>query len=352
LTEFFHQDKGENTALSALVRPEQGTFHHEQEKLIPSSHIPKQYHKIKGLWQNILIATYNIESTRGIRLQEVALEAEKEGVDVLICTATRNNYSGDSHIRNYKVYFEGHGEGGAELFTGLCIMIKRHLLTKNTNEKKWVNLPGRILAIRIKNEVIDITVIAGYAPGDHLPKELRNKFWTTVGKTIGEVPKRSCKILGIDANGHIGRDGMGGVGEKGAERWTNNGHELEKVTNNAQMILLNTQNNCENAGWTWQKRDGTGKGRIYYLAIDRILMSRIKQNKGACDLPKWGTQGAEIDHRPVLAKMGITRLRLVGSAENLGTLTSYRGLDPEKQADDNNVYPINKSYSIAVNLSF
>jgi hypothetical protein len=27
-------------------------------------------------------------------------------------------------------------------------------------------------------------------------------------------------------------------------------------------------------------------------------------------------------------------------------------LDPEKQGDDNNVYPINKSYSIAVNLSF
>ena len=25
---------------------------------------------------------------------------------------------------------------------------------------------------------------------------------------------------------------------------------------------------------------------------------------------------------------------------------------PEKQGDDNNVYPINKSYSIAINLSF
>ena len=50
--------------------------------------------------------------------------------------------------------------------------------------------------------------------------------------------------------------------------------------------------------------------------------------------------------------MGISNFRIVGSAENLGTLTSFRGLDPEKQGDDNNVYPINKSYSIAVNLSF
>jgi hypothetical protein len=53
-----------------------------------------------------------------------------------------------------------------------------------------------------------------------------------------------------------------------------------------------------------------------------------------------------------LTRLGVTNLRIVGTAENVGTLTSFRGLDPEKQGDDNNVYPINKSYSIAVNLSF
>jgi hypothetical protein len=54
----------------------------------------------------------------------------------------------------------------------------------------------------------------------------------------------------------------------------------------------------------------------------------------------------------VLKTIGIENLRLVLSAENIGTLTQFRGLDPEKQGDDNNVYPINKSYSFAVNLSF
>jgi hypothetical protein len=142
-----------------------------------------------------------------------------------------------------------------------------------------------------------------------LSRELRGKFWKTLQKEIGDVPRRSCKILGIDANGHIGRDGMGGVGEKGAERWTNNGHELEKTINIAQMVLLNTQSNCMNPGWTWQKRDGTGKGRIDFIAVDKILMSRIKQNKGACDYPNWGTQGAEIDHRPVHATLGIVTLQ-------------------------------------------
>jgi hypothetical protein len=54
----------------------------------------------------------------------------------------------------------------------------------------------------------------------------------------------------------------------------------------------------------------------------------------------------------LLNRMGVTKLRIVGSAENIGTLTSFRGLDPEKLGDDNNVYPINKSYSLAINLSF
>jgi hypothetical protein len=54
----------------------------------------------------------------------------------------------------------------------------------------------------------------------------------------------------------------------------------------------------------------------------------------------------------LVSRLGVTNLRIVGSAENIGTLSSFRGLDPEKQGDDNNVYPINKSYSLAINLSF
>jgi len=54
----------------------------------------------------------------------------------------------------------------------------------------------------------------------------------------------------------------------------------------------------------------------------------------------------------LISKLGVTDLRIVATAENLATFTSFRGLDPEKQGDSNDVYPINKSYSIAINLSF
>jgi hypothetical protein len=214
------------------------------DTLIPSNHNDKESRKVRELWNDVQVATYNIESTRGTRLQEVALEAEREFVDILFCVGTRSNYSGDGSAGKYKVYFEGHGEGGTELMTGVCILVNKSLLTRGTNEKKWVKMNGRVLVVRLKNKTVDVTMVGAYAPGDHLSKDLRQKFWATLDQTMKEIPRRSNKIMGIDANGHVGRDGMGGIGEAGQERWTNNGHEFEKVINNVRMAALNTQTNC------------------------------------------------------------------------------------------------------------
>jgi exonuclease III len=279
---------------------------------IPSSHNERAGRKVKALWQNIKVATYNIESTRGTRLHEVVIEAQNERVDILICQGTRSNYSGDGHLGAYKVYYEGHGTAGTELMTGICILIAKKLLTKGTLDKKWVPMNGRILMVRLKNQVMDITIVGAYAPGDHLTRELRSRFWRMLEQSMREIPKRSTKVMGIDANGHIGRDGMGGVGEAGQERWTNNGHDLERVINNNAMAALNTQNNCKSPGWTWQRRDGVGKGRIDYLVVEAKMMNRVWENTGATDLPKWGTQGADVDHRPVIARMGFLTLQEKG----------------------------------------
>lgn len=54
----------------------------------------------------------------------------------------------------------------------------------------------------------------------------------------------------------------------------------------------------------------------------------------------------------LLRRLHVNSLRIAGSAENLGTITSYRGLDPEKIGNNNNLYPINKSYSLAIMLGF
>jgi TonB-dependent starch-binding outer membrane protein SusC len=54
---------------------------------------------------------------------------------------------------------------------------------------------------------------------------------------------------------------------------------------------------------------------------------------------------------PLLKRAGISNVRIYGTAENLATLTSYRGLDPEISANKNNTYPLVRSYSVGINMS-
>ena len=53
-----------------------------------------------------------------------------------------------------------------------------------------------------------------------------------------------------------------------------------------------------------------------------------------------------------ISKVGMHNARLYLSAENLFTLTKYPGLDPEKPFSARDLYPINKSYSVGINIGF
>lgn len=52
----------------------------------------------------------------------------------------------------------------------------------------------------------------------------------------------------------------------------------------------------------------------------------------------------------LLSALKISRVRLYVSAENLFTLTKYPGLDPEKTSSARDLYPINRSYSMGINV--
>lgn len=54
----------------------------------------------------------------------------------------------------------------------------------------------------------------------------------------------------------------------------------------------------------------------------------------------------------LLKKIGVNTFRIFGSAENILTITNYRGLDPEVTGNRSNAYPVNKSYSAGVNVGF
>jgi hypothetical protein len=101
--------------------------------------------------------------------------------------------------------------------------------------------------------------------------------------------------------------------------------------------------NHENREGQWPRLGGPGANReATSFWLDDMSYLRVKNLQIGYSIPP-----------ALLRRIGVNNLRIVGSAENLATITSYRGLDPEKSSfDDNNLYPINKSYSIAINLGF
>lgn len=105
----------------------------------------------------------------------------------------------------------------------------------------------------------------------------------------------------------------------------------------------------ENRGGAWPRLGGSannqatgaqGAGMTTFW-LDDMSYLRFKNIQVGYNVPK-----------SILKKIGINNLRIAGTAENLATFTSYRGLDPEKAGNNNNLYPINKSYSLSVNMNF
>ena len=98
----------------------------------------------------------------------------------------------------------------------------------------------------------------------------------------------------------------------------------------------------ENRDGSWPRIGGSGNNTAETMFwLDDMSYLRLKNLQLGYTFPK-----------PLFKKLGVTNFRIAGSAENLLTLTSFRGLDPEKAGNNNNLYPLNKAYSLAVQLSF
>jgi TonB-linked SusC/RagA family outer membrane protein len=106
----------------------------------------------------------------------------------------------------------------------------------------------------------------------------------------------------------------------------------------------------DNRGGAWPRLGGSGNNQatgatgagMSTFWLDDMSYVRLKNIQLGYNIPK-----------SLLKHVGFNNLRVSGSAENLATFfDSFRGLDPEKAGNNNNLYPLNKSYSISVNVGF
>lgn len=98
----------------------------------------------------------------------------------------------------------------------------------------------------------------------------------------------------------------------------------------------------DNRQGQWPRLGGSGNNRAETTFwLDNMNFMRLKNLQIGYSVPG-----------QLLRKVHLNSLRIAGSAENLATVTNYRGLDPEKAGSANNMYPLVKSYSLSVQLGF
>ena len=97
-----------------------------------------------------------------------------------------------------------------------------------------------------------------------------------------------------------------------------------------------------NPNGIWPRLAGLGNNvTTTSFWLDDLSYLRVKNIQFGYNLPKkW------------LTKLTIENLRIYASGENLATFTKFRGLDPERMGNASDMYPLNKSYSIGINLGF
>jgi TonB-linked SusC/RagA family outer membrane protein len=95
----------------------------------------------------------------------------------------------------------------------------------------------------------------------------------------------------------------------------------------------------ENRQGEWPRLGGNANREETSFWLDDLSYLRLKNIQLGYTLPnKW------------LTRLGIESVRIYGSAENLATLTKFRGLDPEKISNASDAYPLNKSFSLGINI--
>jgi TonB-linked SusC/RagA family outer membrane protein len=96
----------------------------------------------------------------------------------------------------------------------------------------------------------------------------------------------------------------------------------------------------DNMDGAWPRLGGSGNNRSETTFwLDNMNYIRFKNIQVGYSIPG-----------DILKKIGLYSFRVFASAENIGTITKFRGLDPELTGNRSNAYPLNKSYSFGINV--
>lgn len=96
----------------------------------------------------------------------------------------------------------------------------------------------------------------------------------------------------------------------------------------------------ENRNAEWTRLGGYNNRRESTFFLDNMAYLRLKNIQLGYTIPE-----------KLLAPLGVSNTRAFVSADNIATLTDFRGLDPEKR-NINDGYPLVKTFTLGINIEF
>ncbi len=187
----------------------------------------------------------------------------------------------------------------------------------------------------------------GASPGDILRKDL-NGDGRIDGNDMKAYPhiQRDRPTTNVALNGYLSWKGIdvsfllqGAAGRK--DYWLNIYNQVNFSLQRYASTWDHWTNpwSLDNRDGLWPRLGGSNNEVETSFWLDDLSYLRVKNLQVGYSLPA-----------ALLSKAKVHSFRIYLSAENLATLTSFRGLDPEITGNRSSAYPIVKSYSLGVNL--
>jgi TonB-linked SusC/RagA family outer membrane protein len=187
----------------------------------------------------------------------------------------------------------------------------------------------------------------GASPGDLLRKDL-NGDGRIDGNDMKAYPgtqrDRPTTILALNTNFSwkgidLGLLITGATGRK--DYWLNN---YNNINFGAQRYASSWQHwsnpwSVENRNGAWPRLGGSNNRVETTFWLDDLSYIRFKNIQLGYSFSK-----------DLLGRIGLNNVRLYCAAENIFTITSFRGLDPELTGNRSNAYPLNRTYSAGLNI--
>lgn len=133
--------------------------------------------------------------------------------------------------------------------------------------------------------------------------------------------------------------GQGAAGRK--DYWINI-YNNTSIGNQRYASTQQHQDNpwsVENRNGAWPRLNGNANREETTFWLDNLNYFRLKNIQVGYNVPA-----------KVLKRIGLSSFRVFGSTENIATFTKFRGLDPEMNGNKSDAYPLNKSYSVGINI--